>query len=101
MNDLINLTLTNGLVFSYADDTSLLFQDDNWSEVFIKAEAGLHKVITWLRLNLLTLNTNKTNFIPFSINESLQPDINLTLTAHTCTSYPSDKCSCLNINIKE
>lgn len=40
INDLTNLKLLNGRVFSYADDTALLFHDDNWNDVFKKAEIG-------------------------------------------------------------
>lgn len=86
INDLTNLKLLNGRVFSYADDTALLFHDDNWNDVFKKAEIGLTKVIKWLKLHLLSLNTSKTNYIAFSIRDNTQPDEKLSITAHTCLS---------------
>lgn len=69
INDLTNLKMENGQVLSYADDTALVFTGSNWNAVFRSAENGILKVSNWLRANLLTLNTTKTNYICFSINK--------------------------------
>lgn len=98
INDLTNLKLVNGCVFSYADDTALLFHGDNWPEVFAMAETGLAKVMGWLNMNLLSLNMSKTNYITFSIRDSMQPVNNLTISAHTCKrSVDPSKCNCFKI----
>jgi hypothetical protein len=95
INDLTNLILTKGCVFSYADDTAILFHGDNWSEVFNTAESGLVKVMHWLKLNLLSLNMSKTNYITFSIRAGSQPETNLCITAHSCQNTDtSNACNC-------
>lgn len=94
INDLTNIKLANGKVFSYADDTAILFHGKSWSEVFKLAEAGLDQVIQWLNLNLLSLNTTKTNYIAFSIQDSTQPNPNLTITAHYCGSNDNSAHTC-------
>lgn len=97
INDLTDLKLANGQVISYADDTALLFQDIDWPRVFDKAERGLRVVNTWLNTNSLALNTSKTNYITFSIYDSMQPDAHLTLTSHNCLYNPNQQCSCPKI----
>lgn len=98
INDLTNIQLSNGKVFSYADDTALLFHGKTWQEAYQLAETGLQKVIQWLNLNTLSLNTSKTNYIPFSIIDSLQPKINLKITAHFCQNKDSIKsCDCQSL----
>lgn len=54
------MNIDGGLVFSYADDTALLFMGNSWDSVFKIAQSGLFKVFKWLQSNLLTLNINKT-----------------------------------------
>jgi hypothetical protein len=98
INDLTNLKLNNGCVFSYADDTALLFQGDNWPKVFDVAEIGLSKVMHWLNLNLLSLNMTKTNYMTFSIRDSMQPDNNLKISAHTCNKKNIlNRCNCYKL----
>ena len=63
INDLTETILLNGKIVSYADDTALLFHGKSWEEVIKLAFKGLYKVTKWLDNNLLTLNTNKTNYI--------------------------------------
>lgn len=97
INDLTNLKLANGCVFSYADDTALLFHGDSWPKVFAVAETGLTKVMDWLNLNLLSLNMTKTNYITFSIRDSTQPDSDFTITAHTCNKNVLNSCNCYKL----
>ncbi|CAG4962825.1 unnamed protein product [Colias eurytheme] len=82
INDLCNLSLSNGHVVSFADDTALVFCGSNWMKTKQSAEAGLCKVMTWLNENVLTLNLDKTKFMTFSLYKSTQPK-DLTITAHT------------------
>lgn len=97
INDLTNICLPNGQVFSYADDTALLFHGNSWIETFTKAESGLHSVLKWLQLNSLSLNLSKTHYIPFSIRDSSQPNIDLKITAHTCDMNQPLSCICSEI----
>lgn len=96
INELAQLQLANGKVFSYADDTALLFHGTTWKEVYLSAQTGLNQVIHWLNDNTLTLNAKKTNYITFSLQKSSQPDPSLQLAAHLCKNSASC-CDCINI----
>lgn len=87
------MAIERGQIFSYADDTAIVFIGDSWDDVHKCAEAGLTRIARWLNFNLLTLNTQKTNYICFSIYNSSQPDKDLSLKIHSCTD-PKTTCSC-------
>lgn len=99
INDLCSMSLENGKVFTYADDTALVFYDSSWSDLKSKTETGLRQVASWLHNNLLTLNLSKTNYISFSILDAHQPDTNFNIKMHTCEQYPRvlTNCNCSNI----
>lgn len=94
LNELTNLKIERGHVFSYADDTALVFNGTSWNSVFEAAEHGLHRVATWLNSALLTLNIAKTNFICFAIDKRTLPPPNLTLRIHTCDLTNTGRCKC-------
>ena len=96
INDLCQLTLTKGKIFTYADDTALVFHGETWEEVRQNAELGLHMVSQWLRANLLTLNFIKSTIIQFSFSKR-KPDI-IDIKFHVCNS-PNNitTCSCLTM----
>ena len=50
----------------FADDTNLFFKHANISELFVNVNNELQKISKWLKLNKLSLNIKKTNFIMFS-----------------------------------
>ena len=95
INDLCNLPLNCSLV-SFADDTALLFEGDSWEDIYTNATNTLYTVKQWLDKHKLTLNTEKTVYIPFSINEIRQPsgDLYIKLHTHTCNRTP---CMCPKI----
>ncbi|RVE43158.1 hypothetical protein evm_012189 [Chilo suppressalis] len=94
INDLCNLNLKCGKIISYADDTALIFSANSRSELYEVAQLGLNGVNNWLRCNLLTLNTDKTNYIHFSMRQPCHGFTNPNLYAHQC-QYPSvNKCDC-------
>lgn len=94
INDLLNIHLESGRIFSYADDTAIVFAGSTWNSVFANAESALKKVTNWLQHNLLTLNTAKSNYICFSINNTTQPRDDLLLRIHQCGSTASSNCAC-------
>lgn len=95
INDLCNMSLLNGQIFSYADDTAIVFSGKSWSGVQETTEIGLTKVASWLNSNLLTLNTSKTNYICFAPYNSGQPGKNFKVRIHECTSHNrTSGCSC-------
>lgn len=94
INGLCSLNLPECKIISYADDTALLFTADNWKLAFDHAQAGLNCVTEWLRLNLLTLNIQKTCFLTFSIYTPPKNSTSYTLTAHSHPTVSPSSCSC-------
>lgn len=93
INQLCNMNINKGQVFSYADDTAVVFSGDTWEDVKISAEQGLSKIACWLNSRLLTLNAAKTNYICFTNYNSSQPGYPLNLKIHICNN-DSKNCSC-------
>lgn len=87
----------NGRVFSYADDTAIVFSGDTWKSVYHSAEKGLFEIANWLNAHLLALNISKTKYIAFTNYNTTQPGPNLTLKIHTCHNIFSTNCPCKNI----
>ena len=56
INDLTKLDI-DGTVVTFADDTALLLHDNKRQNLAIKTNKSLHTIKTWLKDNLLTLNT--------------------------------------------
>jgi len=64
---------TDGSIFTYADDTCLLYSDTSWHSVYAKASTGLNQIIRKLNTKKITLNLDKTEFIAFSIYSCQSP----------------------------
>lgn len=92
INALTNMRIKGGLIFSYADDTAIVFSNSSWESVYNIAETGLSTVYAWLKNNRLTLNVNKTNYICFSINKRTEPSNDYTLKIHQCNH--TEHCDC-------
>jgi len=62
--------LRNSLKYSshilYADDTTLYLIGNNLKELFSKMNEELHLLSTWFKVNKLSLNLEKTNYVVFS-----------------------------------
>lgn len=94
LNDLCQIKLNDTKITAFADDTALSFVGDTWPEVFHKAQYGFNIIKEWLAKNSLTLNTDKTNYMTFSLRQTTQPPPSLYLVAHSC-SVPDDQiCNC-------
>lgn len=89
----IGLLDIDGKIISYADDTVLLFEDDSWASVYRKSEVGLRTVKCFLDESLLTLNTNKTKFITFSITATDQPNNDI-IHLHEFACDMAHLCNC-------
>lgn len=99
INGLCNLRIEGANIFSYADDTAFVFSGTTWAEVKEIAEKGLRTTATWLNANLLTLNTEKTNFMPFSIRNSTQPADDFSIQIHACNNdLHNYTCKCPALN---
>lgn len=95
INDLCNMQLKNAKIISYADDTAVIFSGETWEDVRVNAEQGLKQIDRWLRSNILTLNTSKTNYICFSICNGTQPSADFKIKLHNCHTHQfPGACSC-------
>lgn len=96
INDLCCFNPNHGRIFTFADDTALLFEGDTWEQARSYAEQGLRDVISWLQINLLTLNFNKSKFIYFSIiKRNISSVQNMKIQAHSCKDAPDKDCGCV------
>lgn len=65
INNLLNLEST-GKILSFADDTAIFYSANTWSELKNKAEIDFKNIKRWFDFNKLTLNCEKTKYLPFA-----------------------------------
>ena len=75
INDLPLSSPTSHFII-FADDTNILFshKDPDQLETLINKE--LNNISNWFKLNKLSLNIDKTNFMTFKNKHSKTPDLN-------------------------
>lgn len=84
LNNLLNLPSTGEMV-SFADDTAILYSAETWDELKVKAEADLENIKNWFDYNILTLNCNKTKYLPFCSYASGLPNMgSLNINQNNC-----------------
>lgn len=91
-NEFCKLHLDCTLI-SFADDTVLYWEGDTWDEIYTRANETLKTIKLWLDNNKLSLNTQKTIYIPFSIYATGQPNSIHTITIHK-TECHHMQCNC-------
>ena len=64
----------------YADDTSLMCKAKTADDLKVQLESNLKAVANWFKANKLTLNTDKTKFMIFGTNHTLNHYNDITLT---------------------
>lgn len=65
----INDLLTNkyeGEILSYADDTAIFYSADSWESLQLMAERDFCLIKQWFDASMLTVNADKTTFLPFT-----------------------------------
>ena len=80
INDLSNAS--NLLkTFLFADDTSLFYSHKDPNQLILVTNCGLSKISEWLKVNKLSLNVAKTNYIlfrprqkPISVSDTITVD---------------------------
>mgnify|MGYP003433291688 FL=1 len=65
INDITNVSKLFDLIM-FADDTNLFIKDKNLGSLVANANNELDKISNWFKLNKLSLNIKKTNFILFT-----------------------------------
>ena len=78
INDLCNIShLLQKKLF--ADDTNLFYSHKSSIELFQNMNMELEKLVLWFRLNKLSLNIDKTNYIIFSKKQTSDPNAKLVI----------------------
>ena len=85
-----------GKLYMFADDTAIFFQADSWEEVFELAPRNLTLIKKWFDQNLLTLNITKTKFLPLSLRDNVDTDVN-SIKFHSCGDSINYTCNCDSI----
>ena len=73
INDIVNVSSTLFLIL-FADDTNAFISGKNIMEIISKMNLELKKLVIWLDVNKLRLNTKKTHFMVFSPTKKSVPD---------------------------
>lgn len=94
INALCSMRISGGYTISYADDTVVVFTGTTWDEVKMAAESGLSRIAAWLQTSLLTLNSDKTNYICFTKYRNTQPIADFKIRIHNCHDLKSLDCPC-------
>ncbi|KAG7301279.1 hypothetical protein JYU34_014199 [Plutella xylostella] len=84
INDLCSINLSNAKLFTFADDTAIVFRGKSWEEAYSAAQTGIDRVNVWLAHNLLTLNADKTKVIEFCVSRRTAPHSLFAIRLHTC-----------------
>jgi len=76
-----------GQLISYADDTVLVFEGEQWDTTLEKAMSGIMDIKKWLNANSLLLNEKKTKYMKFSIapRKEIPDSIKITNIDNTTT----------------
>lgn len=75
INSLFNLD-TIGTIISFADDTVVFYQQKTWHDLKLAVEKDFVKIKNWFDYKRLTINFEKTLYIPFACNKRGLPDFN-------------------------
>lgn len=95
INELCNLSIPKCNIYTYADDTALVINGRDWLEVHKNAEFAMKTIMAWLCNNKLTLNIEKSHFLPFAKRANYLPPVeDFVIRAHSCSS-PTLVCSCM------
>lgn len=93
INSLCNMQVDGGSIYTYADDTAIVYAAENWEKLKSITEAGLVKIAIWLNTHLLSLNVKKSNYVCFSKYDSGQPSLDFRINVHQCEKS-MNSCSC-------
>lgn len=64
-----------GTITSFADDTVIFYKSDCWANLKRMAETEFFLIKKWFACNKLTLNIDKTYYLPFASYSSTLPDM--------------------------
>ena len=67
---------TNGEIITFADDTVVYYKDSDWVKLKQKVETDFARIKQWFNNKILTINFDKTFFVPFSSYKNKLPPYN-------------------------
>lgn len=70
------LMKTRGEIISFADDTAVLYTSNTWSNLKNEVEVDMTEILNWFHSKLLTINFDKTFFVPFTSYANNLPNYN-------------------------
>lgn len=100
LNSLFNIE-TCGSIISFADDTAIFYSAENWAQLKIKAENDLGNIKEWFDHKLLTINYEKTYFVPFCSYQTSLPKFKQLKISETDKITISSKIKYLGIVIDQ
>jgi len=65
INGLPTIVSNDNYMVLFADDTSIIITDTNRRDFNVNANQTFQDINTWFKVNLLTLNLNKTQYLEF------------------------------------
>ncbi len=74
INDMLGLKL-KGTLISFADDTVLFCKAKSWQLLKVQIEDDFVELKNWYQYNKLTLNVQKTKYMPFSTYKNFLPKL--------------------------
>nr|CAI5841722.1 unnamed protein product [Callosobruchus analis] len=83
MSDLFQLH-TQGHIVTFADDTAILYEEKDWRELRNKVEADLDLIFHYIQNKCLTVNSQKTFFVPFTSLSSYLPKFENIMIKRNC-----------------
>ena len=84
----------------FTDDMTIVYSDEDWIMLESKLNSELWVVADWFRVNRLSLNISKTNFIAFYGRRCLGTSINITIDNTQISEVVSTKFLDIQIDTK-
>lgn len=75
INNLLTIG-TSGHIISFADDTVILYTSSSWEDLKLKIQSEMNNIIDWFNHKLLTVNFDKTVFLPITSYKNKLPQYN-------------------------
>jgi hypothetical protein len=98
INELPKIVNKKAIPILFADDTSILVKGYNSKDFQINMINAFNCVYEWFRINLLSLNINKTHCMQFIMKNKLTNNINIFCNNNVITTRPNIKFLGIHIN---
>lgn len=88
---------TRSRIISFADDTAMFLEAETWQELKMFAESDFNLISKYLRSKILTLNIEKTVFVPFSNSVAFCPTFTSLVVDDHCMIHSADTVKYLGV----